>query len=65
MDFIVNENYGHHYLDKKDFTAVLEVLSSKNLQGKFVETFEKYLINYFGSNMPVQFQMRPQVVFII
>lgn len=43
-------NYGQHYLDKKDFLGVLEVLSSKNLtQGKFVEIFEKNLVNYFGS----------------
>ena len=43
-------NYGQHYLDKKDFEAVLEVLTSKNLtQGKVVGLFEKYLINYFGS----------------
>ena len=43
-------NYGQHYLDKKDFKAVLEVLTSKNLtQGKVVGLFEKYLINYFGS----------------
>jgi dTDP-4-amino-4,6-dideoxygalactose transaminase len=42
-------NYGKHYLDKKDISAVNNVLKNKFItQGKEIEKFEKSLSNYFG-----------------
>ncbi len=42
-------NYGKHYLDKNDISAVNNVLKKKFItQGNQIQIFEKNLANYFG-----------------
>ena len=51
-------SYGRQFIDKKDISAVVKVLKSKNLtQGPIVEKFENDLKKFMGSKAAVFYRV--------